>query len=284
MNSTPTTLRTRRKPAAFMRRYARVIVGGSIIGVIVLIAIFAPLLAPYDPVVLDMANAKMPPNPAHPFGTDIYGRDLLSRVLYGTRITLVVALGVQVLVLTVGATCGLLCGYYRRVDAILMRVMEGLSAIPQLLLSLVIASVLGPGPIKMMIALVASGLPGITRMVRSQVLSLREKEFVESEKAMGANDLRTIFLHILPHCFSYLIIRFNTGISNTILSLTSLSYLGVGLDPSIPNWGAIIADGQALLLMHIHLVLSPGLAICITVFGFCMLGDGLRDILDPKLK
>jgi len=284
MNNTSVVLKPRRKPAAFMRRYGRVMVGGGIVGVIILIAVFAPLLSPYDPGQVDMTSAKALPSALHPFGTDVYGRDLMSRVFYGARVTLIIAVGVQVFTVLIGSTCGLLCGYYRRVDIILMRIMEGVNAIPQILLALVIASVLGAGPVKLMISLVVSGLPNITRTVRSLVLSLRQKEFVESEKAMGANDLRTIFLHILPHCYSYLIIRLNTGLASTILSLTSLSYLGVGLDPTIPNWGAIIADGQSLMLLYLHLILSPGLAICITVFGFCMLGDGLRDILDPKLR
>ena len=284
MSAAITLKKPRRKPAAFLRRYGRILFGGAIVAVVLFVAVFAPLLSPYDPNAIDMVNAKSTPGVQHPFGTDTYGRDIMSRVFYGARITLVVALGVQVLVVIVGSVCGLLCGYYKIVDSILMRVMEGLSAIPQVLLALVIASVLGPGPVKLMISLVVSGLPAITRTVRSQVLTLRQKEFVESEKAMGANDMRTIFLHILPHCSSYLLVRFSTGISNTILSLTSLSYLGVGLNPSIPNWGAIISDGQSYMLLYLHLVLSPGIAICITVFGFCMLGDGLRDILDPKLR
>lgn len=276
--------RKRRKPKAFVKRYGRIMIGGVIVGILVITAIFAPLLAPSDPNEVNMGNAKKLPSIENRFGTDVFGRDLFSRIIYGTRITLVVALGVQTFVIIMGSICGLLAGYYRRVDGILMRFMEGLAAMPQLLLALVIASVLGPGIFKMMIALVVSALPAITRMMRSQVLSLREKEFIESEKAMGASDFRTIFLHILPHCSSYLLIRFNTGLASTVLALASLSYLGVGLNPAIPNWGAIIADGQDFLLLYPHLVVFPGLAICLTVFGFSMMGEGLRDILDPRLQ
>lgn len=276
--------RKRRRPKAFLRRYGRVLIGASILGVIVLLALLAPVLARFDPNQTDMALTKAPPSAEHWFGTDIYGRDLFARVIYGARITLLVAFGVQVLAVALGALCGLLSGYYHRVDTVLTRIMEGLAAMPQLLLAMVITSVLGPGPFKMILSLVICSLPAITRMVRGQVLSLREKEFIESEKAMGASGARTIFRHILPHCSSYLLIRFNTGLSSTVLTLASLSYMGVGLDPSIPNWGAIIADGQGLMMLYVHLVLSPGLAICITVFACCMLGDGLRDILDPKYR
>lgn len=274
----------RRKPKAFLRRYARVMVGGLIIAFFIFSAVFAPLITVYDPGQTDMTVAKQAPSPEHPFGTDTYGRDLFSRVVYGTRITLIVALGVQFLVVNIGAVCGLLCGYYRRVDSILMRIMEGLAALPQLLLALVIASVLGAGTGKVMIALTICGLPAITRMMRGQVLSLREKEFIEGEKAMGASDLRTIFLHILPHCSPYLLIRFNTGLSGTVLAMASLAFLNCGLDPSIPNWGALVAEGQELILLYPHMVLFPGLAICLTVFGFCLFGEGIRDILDPKLQ
>lgn len=276
--------RKRRKPKAFLRRYGRVMIGGVIIAALVLLAVFAPLITHYDPAATDMTVAKNRPSKLHPCGTDVYGRDMFTRIVYGTRITLIIALATQFFVVLIGSVCGLLCGYYRRVDAILMRVMEGLNAMPQLLLSLVIASVLGKGVGKMMIALVVCSLPSITRMMRGQVLSLREKEFIEGEVAMGASDFRTIFLHILPHCSPYLLIRFNTGLSSTVLSLASLSYLGVGLDPSIPNWGALIAEGQNMLMIYPHMVFFPGLAICLTVFGFCMFGEGMRDILDPKLQ
>lgn len=274
----------RRKPKAFIRRYGRVMIGGIIIATLLFLAFFSSIVTKYDPNEMNIAVAKQPPSKEHPCGTDIYGRDLFSRIVYGTRITLIVALGTQFFVMLIGTVCGLLCGYYRRVDAILMRIMEGLNALPQLLLALVIAAVLGKGVGKMMISLVVCSIPQITRMMRGQVLSLREKEFIEAEKAMGASDFRTIFLHILPHCTPYLLIRFNTGLSSTVLALASLSYLGVGLDPSIPNWGAIISDGQSMLMVFPHMVVYPGIAICLTVFGFNMFGEGLRDILDPKLQ
>lgn len=278
------TQKRRRTPKAFLKRYGRILIGGAIIGFLLLVAIFAPQIATHDPYEINTKLFNQVPGAEHIFGTDSYGRDLFSRVVYGTRVTLFVAIAVQVLVVCVSAVCGLLAGYSQKADLIIMRIMEALNALPQVLLALVIASVLGSGTVNLMISLVVCALPTPTRMVRTQVVSLRKREFIESEKAMGAGPLRVMFMHILPHCSSYLLVRFSSGLSSTVLTLASLAYLGVGLDPTIPNWGGIISDGQALIVLFPHLVLSPGLAICVTVFGFCMLGDGLRDILDPKLR
>lgn len=272
------------KPMAFLRRYGRIMIGGIIIGVILVVAIFAPFIMTDDPFLIDLSQAKQLPGPEHFFGTDLFGRDLFSRIVYGSRATLLVTVGVQVITVVIGTVLGLLCGYYTKVEKILMRILEGVNTIPSLLLALVMASVLGPGTFKLMLALSISAIPNIARMIRSQVLSLREKEFIESEKGMGAGDMRTIFLHILPSCSSYLLVRFSSGLASTVLSMTSLSYLGVGMDPNLPSWGGIISDGQGIMLAYPHLVVYAGMAICIIVFGFSILGDGLRDLLDPKLK
>lgn len=278
------TKKPRRTPKAFVKRYGRLMIGGFIIGIFALMAIFAPFIATHDPDALSLSEKHALPNAEHILGCDAYGRDLFSRLVYGARTTMGVALLVQILTIAISATCGLLAGYYRKVDMIMMRVMEVIHAIPQTLLALVIASVLGPGVGNLMIALVVCHLPGPTRYVRAQVLSLRKREFVESEKAMGASDARTIFLHIMPHCSSYLLLRFSSGLGGTVSSLSTLAYLGVGMDPSIPNWGAIISDGNSLMFVYPHLVVSAGIAISLTIFGFCMLGDGLRDVLDPKMR
>ena len=278
------TKKPRRTPKAFVKRYGRLMIGGFIIGIFALMAIFAPFIATHDPDALNLVEKHALPNAEHILGCDAYGRDLFSRLVYGARTTMGVALLVQILTIAISATCGLLAGYYRKVDMIMMRVMEVIHAIPQTLLALVIASVLGPGVGNLMIALVVCHLPGPTRYVRAQVLSLRKREFVESEKAMGASDARTIFLHIMPHCSSYLLLRFSSGLGGTVSSLSTLAYLGVGMDPSIPNWGAIISDGNSLMFVYPHLVVSAGIAISLTIFGFCMLGDGLRDVLDPKMR
>ncbi len=274
----------RMKPSAFLRKYGRLLIGGIIIAAVVFCAIFAPLLTQWDPEAVDMMNENAKPSAEHILGCDTYGRDMWSRILYGSRTTLIVSIGSQIILLIAGTILGLLCGYYNKVEKYIMRFLDAFSTIPNLLLCMMMISVFGAGIPQMMIALSVHGIPGLARMVRNQVLSLREKEYIESEKAMGASDIRTIFVHILPACSSYLLVRFSNGLSGMILSMTSLSYLGVGLTPTIANWGGIIQDGQRLMLVLPHLVLYPALAICITVFGFAMLGDGMRDLLDPRLK
>lgn len=266
------------------RKYGRVIVGGTIIAVIVFCSLFADFLTSYDPMKIDLANAKQPPSAEHFMGTDKYGRDLWSRILYGSQTNLLIALGTQIVVTVVGTVLGLLCGYYSKVEKYLMRILEGFALIPNLLLMMMVASVAGAGVPNMIFAMSMGGFSGCARMVRNQVLSIREKEFVESEKAMGASDVRTIFIHVLPQCSTYLINRFSGGLAGSIMGLTSLSYLGFGLDPTVPSWGGIIAENQSAIFGTPHIVLFAGLVVCLTVFGFQMLGDGLRDLLDPKLR
>ena len=220
----------------------------------------------------------------HVFGTDAYGRDMWSRLLFGSRNTLIISLGAQVLLTVSGTLLGLLCGYYTKVEKYLMRVLDAMATIPNLLLCLLMVSVFGAGVPNMMLALSFHGIPGLARMVRNQVLSLREKEYIESEKAMGASDIRTVILHILPACSSYLLVRFSSGLSGSILSMTSLSYLGVGLDPTVASWGGMIQNSQKIMFALPHSFMVPTVAIAVTVFGFAMLGDGLRDLLDPKLR
>lgn len=278
-------MKTRRlKPLRFLQKYGRLIIGGAIIAVVLFGAIFAPLLTDYDPEKISVLNAKKPPSAEHILGTDLYGRDMLSRILYGSRTTLIVALGVQTLVTVAGTILGLICGYYSKAEKFLMRILDAFSTIPNLLLCLMMVSIFGAGTLNLIVAMSISAIPGTARMVRNQVLSLREKEYIESEKAMGASDLRTIGLHILPACSSYLIVRFSSGLAGSILSMTSLSYLGLGLSPLIPSWGGMVYEGQNFMFGTPHLVLYPALAICIAVFGFSLLGDGVRDLLDPKLR
>lgn len=275
----------RMKPSAFVSKYGRLIIGGVIILAVVFCAIFADFLTVWDPEDVSIRNAELlPGEDGHLFGTDIYGRDMWARLLFGSRNTLIVSIGAQVITTVAGTILGLLCGYYSKLEKILMRILDAFSTIPNLLLCLLMVSVFGSGVPNLMVAMSISGIPGLARMVRNQVLSLREKEYIESEKAMGANDLRTVFLHILPACSSYLLVRFSTGLSSSILSMTSLSFLGVGLDPTIASWGGMVQNAQEIMFTVPHTFLVPTLAICITVFGFSMLGDGLRDLLDPKLR
>ena len=272
------------KPLAFIKRYGRILLGGGIILAVVLCSIFAPLLTDWDPEDVSLMEAKQEPNDEHVLGTDLYGRDMWARLLFGSRTTLLVSLGSQVILMVSGTILGLLCGYYGKIEKYLMRFMDAFATIPNLLLCMLMISVFGAGIPQMMIALSIHGIPGLARMVRNQVLSLREKEYIESEKAMGASDLRTVIVHILPACSSYLLVRFSSGLAGMILSMTSLSFLGVGMDPTIANWGSMVNEGQRSMFAFPHLVFFPALAISITVFGFAMLGDGLRDLFDPRLK
>ena len=272
------------KPTVFLRKYGRLLIGGIIIAAVLFCAVFAPFLTKWDPEKVSMSEVKQKPNSEHILGTDVYGRDLWARIIYGSRTTLIVAIGSQVILTVFGTLLGLLCGYYSKVEKYVMRFLDAFATIPNLLLCMMMISVFGSGIPQMMIALSIHGIPGLARMIRNQVLSLREKEYVESEKAMGASDLRTVIVHILPACSSYLLVHFSNGLAGMILSMTSLSYLGVGMDPTIANWGGIIQDGQGIMFAVPHVIMYPAIAICITVFGFAMLGDGLRDLLDPRLK
>ena len=268
----------------FLKKYGRLMIGGVIIAVVVFCSIFAPLLTDQDPTLVVLANSKRLPDAEHILGCDQYGRDIWARLLYGSRTTLLVVIGAQLVSVVGGTVLGLLCGYYRKVEKILMRILEGFATIPNLLLCLMMVSIFGAGTINLILAMSIGSIPGCARIVRSQVLSLKEKEYIESEMAMGASDARTMFLHILPSCISFLIVRVTTGLSGSMLSITSLSYLGLGLDPLIPSWGGEIQQAQAYMFTVPHMVLYPALAICITIFGFSMLGDGVRDLLDPKLR
>lgn len=284
MNTTKTK-KPRMKFTAFLKKYGRIMIGGAIIATVLFCTICAPLLTDFDPEeVGDYSEFKQPPSEKHWLGTDIYGRDMWARIIYGGRSTLLVSVGAQVVLVILGTVLGLLCGYYNKMEKYVMRVLEACATIPSLLFTMLMISVFGSGIPQMIIAMSIFGIPGLARMIRNQVLSLREKEYIESEKAMGASDIRTVFLHILPACSSYLLVRFSNGLSGMILSMTSLSFLGVGLDPTVANWGAMVNDGQKIMFAVPHVVMVPTFVISITVFGFAMLGDGLRDLLDPRLK
>lgn len=275
----------RMKPRVFVKKYWRLILGGLIIAAVVFCAVFAPLLTDQDPEFVDVANAKMLPGEGgHLLGTDALGRDVWARILYGSRSTLIVAIGAEILGTILGALLGLLCGYYSKVEKVLMRFLDGFSTIPNLLLCMMMVSIVGAGIPNLIVAMSIGSVPGTARMIRNQVLSLREKEFIESEKAMGAGDVRTVGIHILPHCVSYLIVRFSNGLAGSVLSMTSLSYLGLGLDPTTASWGGIIQEAQTLMFVYPHIVVAATAAISLTVFGFSILGDGVRDLLDPRLK
>ena len=278
------TQKKRMKPARFWKKYSRLIFGGAIVAVVVFLAVFADVICKYDPMEINLADAKQTASATHILGTDYYGRDIFSRICHGAATTLMVALGAQLVSTVVGAVLGLLCGYYSKVEKYLMRLLDAFSTIPNLLLCLMMVSIFGSGVINLILAMAVGGIPGTARMVRNLVLSLREKEYIESEKAMGAGDIRTIFVHILPGCYSYLLVRFSGGIAGSMLSMVSLSYLGLGLSAMIPSWGGMINEAQQFFLTYPHMVFTPAIAVCIAIFGFSLLGDAIRDLLDPKLR
>ena len=272
------------KTGAFIRRYLRIILAGSVLLCIFLMAIFAPLIATHDPYETNIYNMNQMPDEEHIMGTDLYGRDIFSRIVYGSRISLLISISVNVLAIIVGTVLGLIIGYYPLADKIIMRILEGLNALPTILLALTLITVMGNGVDKLIICLMVVNLPGIARLVRAQVLSIKEKEHVECARATGATNIRIMFKYVLPLCISPLIIRFTSGLGSTILTQASLSFLGVGLDPRIPNWGGIINEGRNMIMVQPHQCSYAGIAIMITVLAFSIFGDGVRDALDPKLR
>ena len=274
----------RMKPSVFMKKYGRIIFGGLILAVIFFMAIFAEAICEQDPYEINLRNKHNPYTEEHTLGTDLMGRDIFARLCYGARNTLIVAIGTVAFQVIVGAITGVACGYYYKLEMVLMRLLEAYGMIPNLLLLMMMASIFGNGIPNMILALGVGGIGGIAKTIRNQVLSLKQKEFVESAKAMGAKDTRIMYLHILPQLTSYLTVRFSSGLAGNVLSMTSLSYLGVGLDPMVASWGGMVSDGQLYLFSTPHEVLWPGVAISLTVFGFTMIGDGIRDLLDPRLR
>ena len=272
------------RPSAFLRKYGRILAGGTILLLILLAAVGAPLLTPYEPGAIVMTEQNQFPNPSHIMGTDRFGRDIFSWVLYGGRVSVLVGASVAAVSTLAGIVLGLLMGYYRTLDKIVMRILEGVSAFPDMLLALTLACIFGRGVDKVILALSIVGTPSVARIVRGQVLSIKESEHVESARAMGATDLRIMFRYILPLCVSPLIIRFTTTMASAILTEASLSFLGVGVDADTATWGSILSVAKDFVVTHPYMAIFPGLAIVVTVLSISILGDGLRDLLDPKMK
>lgn len=273
-----------KKLSLYWRRYGQIILGGALFVLIVLMAVFAPVIATHDPGLYAMRESLQEPSLEHLCGTDAFGRDVFSRIVYGARISLTIALAVLVVCGTLGTVLGLLSGYYRWAEATIMRLMDGLMAFPAILLALVILTVFGSGIQNIIMALSISYLPRVVRTIRGTVISVKEYEHVEAARAMGASDARIIFKYILPLCVSPLIIRLTLIMALTVLSESSLTFLGVGLSPEIPSWGNILSEGRQYITTSPYLITLPGLAIVLAVLSLNTLGDGLRDLLDPRLK
>jgi len=270
------------------RRYRRdkaALVSGVIVTVLVLVAVFAPWLAPYDYTQQVMANRYATPGGANLLGTDHLGRDVLSRLMFGARISLMVGLISVGIAVTFGVAIGAVAGYLGgKTDMGLMWVMDLILAFPALLLAITIASALGPSVTNAMIAIGIVNIPAFARLVRSSVLSIRGQEFVEAARAIGAGSARIIALHIVPNVLAVVIIRATASLGFAILTEASLSFLGLGAQPPDPSWGGMLNDGRESIRRVAHLTTLPGLCIMVTVLAFNLLGDGLRDALDPRLK
>lgn len=259
--------------------------GGMIVILYVTVALFGQHIAPYDPLAIDLVNKLEGPSAQHWMGTDDKGRDMLSRVIYGTRLSL----GVGIVSVTIGAffgiILGLVSGYYGRwIDTIIMRFIDILLAFPGILLALAIVSALGASLVNVMIAIGIFSIPTFARIVRGSTLAAKKMEYIDAIRALGATDMKIIFVHILPNILSPIIVQGTLRLATAILSAAALSFLGMGAQPPSPEWGAMLSSGRDFLWNAPHVATFPGLAICFAVLGFNLLGDGLRDALDPRFQ
>ncbi len=259
--------------------------GGLLLLAVAVAAVAAPSLAPAHPERLSLGESLEPPGPRHPFGTDYYGRDVLSRVLFGARVSLAIGLLAQLLALVVGATLGALAGYFGGwVDFVISRAVDVFLAFPDLLLAIGIAAALGPGLASVLLALGLVGWPGLCRLVRGEVLALRERDYIQAARAIGAGHWWILRRHVLPNVLTPILIASSLGLGSRIMQEASLSFLGLGVQPPVASWGSMIHYGLRWLSRAPWLVVFPGLAIALAVLGSNLLGDGLRDALDPRMK
>ncbi len=271
-----------------LRRLARnrmAVGGGVIVLVLVITALFAPLLAPYDPIKQDYTAVLSGPSAAHPMGTDGLGRDVLSRLIFGARTSITVGVLTQVVILaiglSIGATAGLAGG---RTENLLMRFTDIMYAFPDLLLIILLRSIFGGSVTMIFVAIGLAGWVTVARLVRGQILSLRERDYVLAARSLGSSQFRILVRHLLPNALGPVIVALTFGIPGAIFAEAALSYIGIGISPPTPSWGSMIQDGYQAIFAFPYLVLWPGLAIALTMMSFTFLGDGLRDALDPRMR
>ena len=281
----------KRKDTAFrqtvrrLKRNKSAMFGLILFLLIVLACVFAPLLAPYDPNELDLANLNATPSWEHPCGTDSLGRDCLSRLLYGGRYSLLLGMTSSVTGLVFGAIGGCVCGYFGGItDSVIMRICEVVSAIPGQLLSIIISVSLGSSFFNTVLALSIGGIPIQIRLLRAQVLSARQSQYIEAAQAYNCSSSRIMFRHLLPNTVAPLIVNFTTGIGGALMAAAGLSFIGLGIQPPTPEWGAMLSSGRNYIRQYPHLTAFPGIAILLTCFALAIFGDGLRDAMDPKMN
>ncbi len=275
-----------RAALALIRRFLRhrsAMVGLTILLILIVIAIAAPAIAPFDPLKQNLRQALAPPGAEHLLGTDEFGRDILSRILYGARISLRVGVMVVLLSGTIGVVLGLVAGYYEgRIDTVISRGLDILLAFPSLLLAIAVITILGPSLVNALFAIAIAQVPRYARVTRGVALSQKQRDYVDAARALGGNPARIMFVHLLPNVIAPVVILASLGIATAILTTASLSFLGLGAQPPEPEWGAMLSTGRSYMRQAWWITLFPGLAIMITVLAINLFGDGLRDVLDPK--
>ncbi|MEY3145324.1 MAG: hypothetical protein RL342_995 [Pseudomonadota bacterium] len=259
-------------------------IGAALVGLVLLLALLAGYIAPFDPLKGNFRARMMAPNPQHWMGTDQFGRDILSRVLHGARISLQIGFMVALITAASGVLIGATSGYFRRLDGPIMRLMDAFMAFPSIILAIAISSVLGASVVNVVIALSIAATPHTARIVRASVMVVREMEFVEAARALGAGHTRILLRHILANAMAPLMVRMTYVFAVAILNEAVLSFIGVGPPPPAPTFGAIIANGRDFIVAAPWITVAPGLAILLSVLGLNLLGDGLRDVLDPRMS
>ncbi len=263
---------------------------GAVVGLIlfffvVLIAILAPYIAPYDYIAIDAKSRFLAPCAAHPFGTDQMGRDILSRVMIGARYSLVIGVGSVIFSAVFGVILGSVAGFYGGFwDNLIMRVCDIIQSIPGMIFNIALACVLGPGVGNLILALGTEGIAGTARLMRSSILNVRKMEYMDAARISNCNNPYIILRHVLPNTFAPILVQATMGVGARIMMAASLSYVGIGIQPPTPEWGAMLADSKNFIMQYPHMCLIPGICIMVVVLSLNLLGDGLRDALDPKLK
>jgi len=268
-----------------MNRNALTIFGGLIVLILVLVAIFAPYVARSDPTAIDIKDALLAPSPRHILGTDQLGRDIFSRIIYGSRVSLSIGLVAVGLAAVIGVILGSLAGYFGgRTDSVIMRFVDIMLCFPSFFLILAVIAVIGPSIYNIMIIIGLTSWMGMARLIRAEILSLKEREFVLAAKVLGVGHWKIIVRHLIPNGIGPVLVSFVLGVAGAVLVEAGLSFLGLGVQPPMPSWGNILMEGKAALGVAWWLILFPGLAILVTVLGFNLLGEGLRDMLNPRLR